>query len=218
MAERESMYENGALSTEQVKQAYFDLMARFQYPIPDLLKTDNFWVCDFDQGDILSLGMGGIFWINQKGDYTTSGSGSYRGEFRDEKFGYLLHDIYLLPGQTLPEHHHLGGSEDYPPKMESWQVRAGEVYFFGEYQHGEETPIGDWPEEKRPWGFGEDWFRSSYMIRRDAKTNPMYSLLDPESFHGQRAGEEGAIVTEVATYHNHVAFSKPGMAFKNTGD
>ena len=49
-------------------------------------------------------------------------------------------------------------------------------------------------------------------------TNQMYVLKDPESWHGQKAGPKGAIVTEVATYHNHVTFSKPGMEFKNTGD
>lgn len=31
------------------------------------------------------------------------------------------------------------------------------------------------------------------------------------------AGKDGAILTEVAVYHNHVMFSKPGMEFKNTG-
>ena len=55
------------------------------------------------------------------------------------------------------------------------------------------------------------------MVKRDAKANQMYSLLDPESWHGMVAGPEGAIVTEAATYHNHVQFSKPGMEFANTG-
>jgi hypothetical protein len=41
----------------------------------------------------------------------------------------------------------------------------------------------------------------------------MYKLVDPESWHFQRAGAQGAIVSEYATYHNHVTFSKPGMEF-----
>jgi hypothetical protein len=101
--------------------------------------------------------------------------------------------------------------------MESWQVRYGEVYFHGEYKHGDEILISEAPEEMRPWGYNQDWFKSKYVIKRDAKTNQMYTLHDAESYHGQRAGKDGAIVTEVATYHNHVAFSKPGMEFKNTG-
>jgi len=44
-----------------------------------------------------------------------------------------------------------------------------------------------------------------------------YVLKDPESWHGMRAGPDGAIVTEYATFHNHVEFSKPGMAFGSTG-
>jgi hypothetical protein len=217
MADPQTYYPDQALDADKVKQAYFDLMEKFHYPIPDILKTDNFWVCDFAQGDILSLGMGGIFWINEKGEYKSSGAGKYDGEFKDQSFGYLLHDIYLLPGQTLPEHHHIGGPEGFRPKMESWQVRYGEVYFHGEYKHGDEILISEAPEEMRPWGYNQDWFKSKYVIKRDAKTNQMYTLHDAESYHGQRAGKDGAIVTEVATYHNHVAFSKPGMEFKNTG-
>ncbi|MDH3345702.1 MAG: hypothetical protein OEL75_00805 [Kiritimatiellaceae bacterium] len=213
----EKFYKEDALSVDAVKQAYFDLMGRFNYPIPDILKTDNFWLCDFNQGDIMALGMSGIFWINEKGEYKTSGAGKYDGKFKDEKFGYLLHEIYLLPGQTLPEHRHIGGTEGYGPKMEAWQVRYGEVYFYGEYKHSDEVLISEWPEELRPWGYGEDWFKSKYIAKRDAKTNQMYVMADPESWHGQVAGKDGAIVTEVATYHNHVMFSKPGMEFKNTG-
>lgn len=212
-----NFYVDGSMSVDPVKKAYFELMERFNYPIPDILKTDDFWVCDFNQGDILALGMGGIFWINEKGEYKTSGAGMYDGPYKDDSFGYLLHEIFLLPGQTLPEHRHLGGPEGYGPKMEAWQVRYGEVYFYGEYKHGDEVLISEWPQAQRPWGFGEDWFKSKYIAKRDAKTNQMYVQQDPESWHGQMAGPEGAVVTEVATYHNHVMFSKPGMEFKNTG-
>lgn len=216
-ADMADFYDNGALDVKRVKQAYLDMMERFNYPIPDVLKTDDFWVCDFDQRDVLSLGMGGIFWINEKGEYKTAGAGEYAGDYKDDQFGYLLHEIYLLPGQTLPEHRHLGGAEGYGPKMEAWQVRYGEVYFFGQYKHGDEILISECPEAMRPWGCGEDWMQSKYIAKRDAKTNQMYVLKDPESWHGQKAGPEGAIVTEVATYHNHVTFSKPGMEFKNSG-
>jgi len=217
MIDGKDFYVDGALDTAKVKQAYFDMMERFDYPIPDILKTDNFWVCDFKQGDLLALGMGGIFWINEKGEYKSAGAGQYAGEYKDDSYGYLLHDIYLLPGQTLPEHRHIGGAEGYAPKMEAWQVRYGEVYFHSEYKHSDEVLISDWPEELRPWGYGEDWFKSKYIAKRDAKTNQMYVMSDPESWHGQVAGKTGAIVIEVATYHNHVMFSKPSMEFKNTG-
>ena len=210
-------YAEGALSVEAVKQAYFDMFEQFNYPVPDVLKTDEFWVCDFNQGDVMALGMGGIFWLNEKGEYKSTGAGNYKGKYKDEHFGYLMHEIFLLPGQTLPEHSHLGGPEGYAPKMEAWQVRYGEVRFFGEYKHGDEELISDLPKEDRPWGYGEDWFKSKYITLRDSKKNIMYKLEDPEAWHGIVAGRDGAIITEGATFHNHVHFSKPGMEFKNTG-
>ena len=72
------------------------------------------------------------------------------------------------------------------------------------------------PEAERPWGCGEDWFKSKYVAKRTAKSGKLYTLEDPESRHFQRAGKDGAIVTEFATYHNHVMFSKPGMEFASS--
>lgn len=215
---RDDMYKDGKLDVAAVKKAYFDMLAKFEYPVPDVLKTDEFWVADFMQGDMPKLGMGGIFWINESGIYGTHGSKKYNGKFKDEKFGYLGHEIFLLPGQTLPEHRHLGGPEGYGPKMESWQVRYGQVTFYGEYKgDGTEVLLSELPEAKRPWGYGESWMKSKYATTRLAKSGKLYSLMDPESWHGQIAGPDGAIVTEYGTYHNNVVFSKPGMEFGSTG-
>lgn len=70
------------------------------------------------------------------------------------------------------------------------------------------------PAAQRPWGFGQAWCKSKYVAQRTA--GQMYKLGDPESWHFQRAGANGAIVTEYATYHNEVQFSKPGMKFANS--
>ena len=210
---------DGAFDPDAAKKAYLDMMNAFGYPIPDVLKTDEFWVCDFLSRDCEKLGMGGIFWINDCGTYGDNGDKVYKGGFKDQKFGYLGHEIYLLPGQMLPEHRHIGngGEKGYGPKMESWQVRYGEVEFFGQHKGaGDETLISDMPKEEQPWGYGEDWFKSKYVTKRTAKSGKLYSLEDPETWHFQRAGKEGAIVTEYATYHNHVCFSKPGMEFKGS--
>jgi len=215
---RDDMYKDGKLDVAAVKKAYFDMFEKFNYPVPDVLKTDEFWVADFMQGNILKLGMGGIFWINESGTYASHGAKKYSGKFDDTKFGYLGHEIYLLPGQTLPEHRHIGGADGYGPKMEAWQVRYGEVNFYGEYKgEGTEVALSDLPEAQRPWGYGEEWMKSKFAATRNAKSGKPYVLKDPESWHGQTAGKDGAIVTEYATYHNHVMFSKPGMAFGSTG-
>ena len=208
---------DGALDAEAVKTAYLDMIKGLGCPIPDVLKTDALWVCDFLQRDISKLGMAGIFWINKTGTYGDNGAKAYNGTYKTQKFGYLGHEIYLLPGQLLPEHRHIGGPEGYGPKMESWHVRYGTVDFFGEYAGaGDEKPISDMPESERPWGYGQDWFKSKYVARRTAASGRLYTLEDPESWHGQRAGPEGAIVAEYATYHNHVEFSKPAMAFDSS--
>ncbi len=215
---RNALYAHGKLDIAAVKNAYFELFNAFSYPVPEILKTDAFWVADFVQGDVLKLGMGGVFWVNESGSYGSHGQGRYSGEFSDKAFGYLGHEIFLLPGQTLPEHRHVGGAEGHGPKMEAWQVRYGDVTFHGEYKaEGTEVALGDLPADKRPWGYGETWMKSRYGVTRDARSGRPYLLKDPESWHGQRAGREGAIVTEYATYHNHVMFSKPGMRFACTG-
>ncbi len=215
---KDDFYTDGVFAKDKSIQAYYDMMKCFGYPINDMLKTDNFWTCDFVQNDFLNLGMGGIFWINKADTYGKAGAGVYTGEFKDEKFGYLGHEIYLLPGQVLPEHSHLGGEGGYGPKMEAWQVRYGEVEFFGQYKGEEETLIRDMPESERPWGYGEPWFKSKYVTKRTAQDGVPYEMNDAHSWHFQRAGKQGAIVTEYGTFHNHVQFSKPGMVFGCTGD
>ncbi len=207
---------DGSFDAEAAKEAYYDMMRAHGYPVPKILRTKELWVCDFLQREYDKLGMAGIFWKNVKGKYGEAGAKAYTGNFKDASFGYLGHEIYLLPGQMLPEHRHIGGPQGYGPKMESWHVRHGSVTFFGEYNtpDGDERPISKMPEGERPWSYGQDSFKSQYFAKRTA--GEFYALNDPESWHFQRAGPDGAIVSEYATYHNQVEFSKPGMAFDNS--
>ncbi len=205
---------DGSFNAKAAKAAYYDMMVAFGYPIPPVLKTDALWVADFVQADYEKLGMAGVFWKNQSGKYGETGAKAYTGKFKGQSFGYLGHEIFLLPGQMLPEHNHDGGDQGYGPKMESWHIRHGSVTFFGEYNGGGEKPISEMPESERPWGYGQPWFKSKYYITKTI--GEVYTLNDPESWHFQRAGKDGAIVAEYATYHNHVKFSKPGMKFAST--
>lgn len=208
---------DGSFDQAAAKQAYYDMMAAYHYPVPAILKGNDFWVADFLQGDFSKLGMAGIFWKNIEGTYGTAGSKAYKGEFKDQKYGYLGHEIFLLPGQMLPEHNHLtnGDGKGFGPKMETWHIRYGSVEFFGEYKgDGSETPISALPANERPWGYGQPWFKSKYV--KKCVAGEIYSLADPESWHFMRAGKDGAIVAEYATYHNDVKFSKPDMQFGNS--
>jgi len=208
---------DGSFDQAVAKSAYYDMMRAYHYPISAMLKTDDFWVADFMEGDYAKLGMAGIFWKNVEGKYGDVGAKAYKGEFKDASYGYLGHEIFLLPGQMLPEHNHLGNGskKGFGPKMESWHIRHGSVEFFGEYKgDAGETPIADMPDCDKPWGYGETWFKSKYVKKLSA--GGIYSLNDPESFHFMRAGKNGAIVAEYATYHNDVKFSDPEMQFGNS--
>ncbi len=208
---------DGSFDQDVAKEAYYSMMQAYHYPIPEILKSDSFWVADFVQGDFAKLGMAGIFWKNVEGTYGKVGAQAYKGNFKDQKYGYLGHEILLLPGQMLPEHNHLqdGDGKGFGPKMETWHIRHGSVEFFGEYKgDAGETLISDMPDSERPWGYGQPWFKSKYV--KKCVAGEIYSLNDPESWHFMRAGKDGAIVTEYATYHNDVKFSKPGMQFGNS--
>ena len=188
---------DGAFLPDKAKQAYLEMMERLGYPVVDRLRTDEMWGSDFGLGDFVHVGMGGIFWWNSK------------------EHGYFAHEIYLLPGQMIVEHSHVE-TPDTSPKMEAWHVRHGSVDFFGEHKGaGDEKPIAEMPEDAQPWGFGESWFKSRFVASRTA--GQTYRLEDPESWHFQRAGPNGAVVSEYATYHNQVEFSKPGMEFASSG-
>ena len=208
---------DGSFDQTVAKTAYYDMMKAYHYPIPAFLKSDQFWTADFKQGDFAKLGMAGVFWKNVEGTYGQVGSKAYKGEFKDIQYGYLGHEIFLLPGQMLPEHNHYGNGskKGFGPKMETWHIRHGSIEFFGEHKGPEgETLISDMPKCEQPWGYGEKWFKSKYVTKRFA--GDIYSLNDPESYHFMRAGKNGAIVAEYATYHNDVKFSHPTMEFGNS--
>jgi hypothetical protein len=171
----------GKFLVEKAKAAYFEMMERFHYPIPDKLRKEM-WVLDFGLNDFVHVGMAGIFWLNRK-DYN-----------------YFGHEIYLLPGQMIVEHAHV--ATDVAAKMESWQPRHGMIYTFGE---GEETkPLPVKPPES------QEQFRTVKHCE-PLYPGECRDLNRLEAKHFMLAGPEGAIVTEYATYHDGkgLRFSNP---------
>lgn len=164
---------SGKFLVEKAKAAYFDMMDRFHYPIPEKLRKDM-WVLDFNLKDFVNVGMAGIFWLNRK------------------DFGYFGHEIFLLPNQMIAEHAHVA-TKNGPAKMESWHVRHGMIYTFGE---GDETkPLPVKPPE------------SQEKVRTVKHCEPLLpgevrDLNRLEAKHFMLAGPEGAIVSEYATYHD----------------
>jgi D-lyxose ketol-isomerase len=178
---------DGSFNIDKAKQAYYDMMERFNYPIVDRLRSDEFWAVDFGMGKFTEVGMAGIFWVNNQ---------------EDDYFG---HEIYLLPGQMIPEHRHVK-TPDARPKMEAWQPRHGWVYIYGE---GAPTPG---VEDRIPPSH-----RECAVARVEQKLLPgeVGMLGGAEQWHWMLAGPEGAIVTEYATYHDGSAlrFSNDDVKF-----
>jgi len=164
---------DGTFNAAAAKEAYYELMRSFDYPIMPRLHTDDFWALDFGLGNFMEVGMAGIFWMNNK------------------KYSYFGHDIYLLPGQMIPEHKHV--ATDMPAKMEGWCPRHGFIYTYGE---GDPTPG---VSERIP-----PMHRDIAVARTEKILHPgdVAGLSRPEEKHWMRGGPFGAIVTEYATYHD----------------
>lgn len=182
----EDFYKDGKFDATAAKEAYYQLMNFYRYPIVDRLKTDDFWALDFGLGNFLEAGMGGILWVNKK------------------DHNYFGHEIFLLPGQAIPEHRHV--ATDVACKMEGWQPRYGMIYLFGEG-----AASGDIKEAVPPM---HKEYAKTHCVGM-LKPGEVAGLTKPEEWHFMKAGPEGAIVTEYATYHDGkgVRFSHPKVVF-----
>lgn len=179
-------YKDGKFLPGKAKQAYFDMMAAHNYPVPEFLRT-NMWVTDFGLGDFVNVGMAGIFWVN----------------FQEQ--GYFAHEIFLLPGQMIVEHAHEATAKG-KAKMESWHVRNGSIYTFGE----EGNPI--------PTGVVLPKSQEKFITVKNCyemKPGDIRSLNRVGAKHFMMGGAEGAIVSEYATFHDGdgLRFTNPGVKF-----
>lgn len=177
---------DGNFDAEAGKRAYLEFMEEAGYPLSDNVRQ-NLWVTDYSLGKFLELGLACIFWVN------------------DEKAGYASLDVVLLPGQIIPEHWH-EAVEGVPAKMESWNVRYGSTHAFGE---GEPTAAISVtiPECERPY--------LTVMNETRIGVGEVTGLKHPLERHWQKAGPEGCIMTESATYHSGEAlrFANPNVKF-----
>ena len=174
---------DGSFDTETAKQAYYEMMEHFNYPILDRLKGEEFWAVDFGLGNFAEVGMAGILWVNEMED------------------NYMGHEIFLLPGQRIPEHGH-DKSDKADAKLEAWMPRYGMIDIYGE---GEPTPgaDADVPDAEK-----QNWIAKT---KKTLQAGEVGKLEAAGTMHWMRAGADGAIVTEYATCHDGDAlkFSNP---------
>jgi D-lyxose ketol-isomerase len=167
-------YENGKFQPEKAKDAHVALMKYHGYPVyPDIRK--NLWVSDYGTGQFAKLGLGAVMWMN------------------NEKDRYMLMDVFLLPGQMLPEHWHLK-TEKNPAKLEGWLVRFGSSHIVG---------IGE-DNLSKDIVIPACHMNGQVTVRHEvfAKPGDFVPLKEVESRHWQFGGPEGAIITEVANVHD----------------
>lgn len=169
-----AFYKDGKFDTEAAKDAIIALCHYHRYPVFEGLR-ENLWISDYGLGEYERVGLAAYMFVN------------------DEADRYMMLDIYLLPNQMLPEHYHLE-TEKGDPKLEGWLVRNGLSHVVGE---GDETEgiRGKIPESQKKW----------VTVYNAAATTPggFVKLNRGTARHWQLAGPEGAIITEVATFHDN---------------
>ena len=183
----EHFYTDGKFDVEKAKAAYYEMMEYYSYPIPPRLRTEEFWTIDFGLGIFTEVGMAGVFWIN-------------------DPRGFFGHEIYLLPGQMIPEHRHMS-TKDGPAKMEGWHVRHGSCYVFG--NEGAATPD---MEKLIPPSHQEI---SKARVGKKLMPGECAVLNQPCAPHFMLAGPQGVIASEYANWHDNAGlrFTHPKVKF-----
>lgn len=178
---------DGTFNVEAGKDAYIALMKYHGYPVFDGLR-ERLWVSDYGLGQFTKLGLGAYGFIN------------------DQESSYLGQDMFLLPGQMLPEHYHLA-TEKGPAKMEGWHVRHGISYVYGE---GE-------PTENMKAVVPKCHMNGTVSVSHEIILHPgeTATLNRKTARHWQFGGPEGAIVSEYGTFHDNdgVRHSDPKTVF-----
>jgi len=179
-------YKDGKIQPEIVKKAYIEMLESYGVPFSPTLEA-GIWMTDFSLGDFENVGMAGIFWVN------------------DSINRYFGHEIYLLPGQMIPEHFHV--ASNFPAKYESWRVVHGSCYNFGIGEPTANPPV--LPASQK------EYITSLNFVSQ--AVDEVVSLKKVESPHFLFAGENGAIVAEYATYHDGAGlrFTNPNIIFNN---
>lgn len=164
----------GKFNVDAGKEAYISMMKYHGYPIfPDII--EKLWVSDYGTGEFTKLGLGANMFIN------------------NEEARYMVMDLFILPGQMLPEHYHLATDKN-PSKNEGWLCRHGISYVYGE---GEAT-------KPMKAVVPKCHMNGTVTVEHEIILEPgqFTPLARVGSRHWQFGGPEGAILTEVATVHD----------------
>ncbi len=181
----EDFYTDGKFDENKGKDAIIELMKFHGYPVyPDM--KESLWVSDYNTGKFTELGLAARMWMNNAKDK------------------YMLMDLFLMPGQMLPEHWHLEGTEGddagNPAKREGWLIRYGKSYVVG---IGEDNMAAVAPDVVVPNCHCGGTTTTKHCVA--ATPGIFVPLAEVGTKHWQWGGPEGAIITEVANVHSNSA-------------
>lgn len=168
---------DGKFDVEKGKDAVLALAAHHGYPVFPGMR-ERLWVSDYGTGQFTKLGLAAFMFKNNEEDR------------------YMLMDLFLMPGQMLPEHWHLDSDKN-PAKREGWLVRWGLSHIVGE---GE-------PNLGAGVVVPACHMNGTVTVKHEVVAGPgtFVPLSRVTSRHWQLAGPEGAIITEVANVHTDSA-------------
>ena len=168
---------NGKFNVEKAKDAILALCRYHRYPVFPGMR-DKLFITDYGLGQFTSVGLACIIIVNN-----VAGDASY-----------MMLEIFLLPNQMLAEHWHEKPENNLlcAQKNEGWLIRWGRSYVVGE------------GEANLPPGVAVPLIHGDVTTHHCITADPgdFVPLVRIGSRHWQLAGEEGAIITEVANAHD----------------
>jgi len=180
----DDFYTEGKFDVDKGKDGIIALMKYHGYPVyPDM--KEKLWVSDYGTGQFTKLGLAARMWMNNVKDR------------------YMLMDLFLMPGQMLPEHWHLDGEgkdAGNPAKLEGWLIRYGLSYVVG---IGDDNMAEVAPDVVVPKCHCGGTTTTKHCVK--ATPGVFVALAEVKSKHWQWGGPEGAIITEVANVHTDSA-------------
>lgn len=166
---------DGAFNAEAAKEIYLEMLRRAHYPIPENPK-EKMYAKDWGLGEFTNIGLGGFVWVDS------------------QEHNYCALEMILLPGQMVPEHWHVADeAAGIGIKMESWHIRWGQTFAYGEGEPTANLAVTP-PESQKefitalhetPLGVGEVAGLTKHLEK-----------------HWQQAGPQGCILTEPSNYHS----------------
>ncbi|TWU39769.1 cupin domain-containing protein [Novipirellula artificiosorum] len=184
-------YTDGKFDVEKAKDGLIAMCRRFGYPIfPEF--REKLWVSDYGTGKYAELGLAALMHENHS----------------SEDGVFMLMDLFLMPGQMLPEHWHLEGDLGIV-KNEGWLVRWGKSYIGGIGNNN----IAMYPEIKIPQVHCKGTTTTHHVV--PATPGMFVPLAEIKSRHWQFAGPEGAIINEVANLHTDSAVRHSDQAIND---